>query len=57
MDYYELDEAMRVGDVGRMEDILPCLLFWFIGGDNYKYAGETLELLQGLHHEWTDEVK
>ena len=57
LDYFELDEAMRVGDVGRMEDMLPRLLFRFIGGGNNKYAVEILELLQGLHREWTEEVR
>jgi hypothetical protein len=57
LDYFELDEAMKVGDVGRMEDMLPRLLFRFIGGGNHKYAVEILELLQGLHREWTEEVK
>lgn len=40
-----------------MEDMLPRLLFRFIGGGNHKYAVEIPELLQGLHHEWTEEVK
>jgi len=57
LDYFELDEAMRVGDVGRMEDMLPRLLFRFIGGGNHKYAVEVLELLQGLHREWTEELR
>ena len=57
LDYFELDEAMRVGDVGRMEDMLPRLLFRFIGGGNHKYAVEILELLQGLHCEWTEEFR
>lgn len=57
LDYFELDEAMRTGDVGRMEDMLPHLLFQFVGGGSHKYAIEILELLQGLHHEWTEEVK
>lgn len=30
--HFKLDEAMRVGDVGRMEDMPPHLLFWFIWG-------------------------
>lgn len=57
LDYFELDEAMRAGDVGRMEDMLPRLLFRFVGGGNNKYAIEILELLQGLHREWTEEVR
>ena len=57
LDYFELDEAMGTGDVGRMEDMLPRLLFRFVGGNNNKYVVEVLELLQGLHREWTEEVK
>ncbi|KAF9791033.1 hypothetical protein BJ322DRAFT_1000129 [Thelephora terrestris] len=57
LDYFELDEAIKVGDVGRMEDMLPRLLFRFIGGGNNKYVVEVLELLQGLHREWTEEVR
>ncbi|KAJ8481719.1 hypothetical protein ONZ51_g5810 [Trametes cubensis] len=55
--YLLLDGAMRQGDVGLMEDLLPHLFFRFSGGGNHKYAVEILELLQGLHREWTDEVK
>ena len=49
--YFDLREAMQIGDVGRMEDLLPTLLFRFLGGGNHKYAVEILELEQGLHHE------
>lgn len=56
LDCFELDEAMRVGDVGRMEDMLPRLLFRLLGDGNHKYAVEILELLQGLHREWPGEV-
>jgi hypothetical protein len=37
--------------------MLPHLLFRFIGGRNSNYATEILELLQGLHREWTPEVR
>lgn len=47
--YLELREAIWTGDVGRMEDLLPTLLFHFTGGGNHKYATKILELLQGLH--------
>ena len=53
----ELDEAMRAGDVGRMQDLLPRLLFCFAGGGSSHYAIKILELLQGLHKEWTPGVK
>lgn len=55
--YLELREAIKVGDIRRMEDLLPTLLFRFAGGGNSKYAIEILELLQGLHCEWPAEIK
>ena len=57
LEYVELDLAIKVGDVGRMEDMLPRLLFRFLGGRNHKYAVEILELLQGLHREWPEDVR
>jgi hypothetical protein len=57
LDCLDLDEAIKLGDVGRMEDLLPRLLFRFVDGKNKNYALEILELLQGLHHEWTPELK
>lgn len=57
LEYLELDLAIKVGDVGRMEDMLPRLLFRFIGGRNHKYAVEILELLQGLHREWPEDIR
>lgn len=55
--YILLHRSMEAGDVGMMEDLLPHLLFRFSGGGNHKYAVEVLELLQGLHREWPQEVK
>jgi hypothetical protein len=55
--YIILDHAIRHGDIGLMEDMLPVLLFRFLGGSNKNYAIEVLELLQGLHREWPSEVK
>ena len=57
LEYLELDTAIKVGDVGRMEDMLPRLLLRFVGGNNNKYAIEILELLQGLNWEWSEDVK
>ncbi|KAF8673067.1 hypothetical protein AX14_005425 [Amanita brunnescens Koide BX004] len=54
--YLELTAAIRQGDVGRMEDILPIILFRFAGGGNFKYTAEILELFQGLRSEWPPEV-
>ncbi|KAJ6477200.1 hypothetical protein C8R47DRAFT_1178829 [Mycena vitilis] len=55
--YLQLRDAIKAGDIGRMQDSLPILLFRFAGGGNSKYALEILELLQGLRREWTDEIK
>ncbi|KAF9231156.1 hypothetical protein BU15DRAFT_82749 [Melanogaster broomeanus] len=57
LSYIELNAAMKCGDVGRMEDMLPTLLFRFVGGGNSKYTIEVLELMQGLKREWPDVVK
>jgi hypothetical protein len=55
--YIDLDESISAGDVGRMQDLLPRLLFRFAGGRNKNYTIEILELLQGLHREWPDDLK
>ncbi|KAJ7886060.1 hypothetical protein B0H13DRAFT_2235222 [Mycena leptocephala] len=46
-----LRSAVRSGDIGIMEDMIPLLLYRFVGGRNSNYAIEMLELLQGLHRE------
>lgn len=55
--YIDLDEAIRGGDVGIMEQTLPYLAFRFAEGGNFKYTIEVLELLQGLHHDWPPEIR
>ncbi|KAK7059555.1 hypothetical protein R3P38DRAFT_3167995 [Favolaschia claudopus] len=55
--YILLRTAIKRGDVGLMEDMIPHMLFRFIGGKHNKYAIEMLELLQGLHRDWPPEVR
>ncbi|KZT63316.1 hypothetical protein DAEQUDRAFT_741977 [Daedalea quercina L-15889] len=55
--YIVLDRAIKIGDVGLMECLLPHLLLRFIAGRNSKYTIEVLEMLQGFHKEWPNEVK
>jgi hypothetical protein len=55
--YLQLRQAIKTGDVGRIEDLIPTLLFRFSGGGNSKYAIEMLELLQGLHREWPEDLR
>ncbi|KAJ6565956.1 hypothetical protein DFH09DRAFT_919327 [Mycena vulgaris] len=54
--YVLLRSAVKHGDVGIMEDMLPLMLFRFIGGKNSHYTVEMLELLQGLRREWPPEI-
>jgi hypothetical protein len=54
LDYLDLDDAMKVGDIGRIQDHL---LFRFVGGGNKNYAMEILELLQGIHCEWPSDLR
>jgi len=57
LDYVDFDDAIKTGDIGRIQDLLPQLLFRFAGGKNKNYATELLELLQGLLKEWPDDLK
>ncbi|KAI0706131.1 hypothetical protein BC835DRAFT_1409762 [Cytidiella melzeri] len=57
LDYTALDNAMRTGNVGHMQDLLPRLLFCFQCGNNFKYTLELLELFQGFLCEWPDDLK
>ncbi|KLO06378.1 hypothetical protein SCHPADRAFT_946131 [Schizopora paradoxa] len=55
--YVTLVRAVKTGDVGIMEAMLPHLLFRFVGGGNKKYSGEVIELLQMLHRELPLDVR
>ena len=56
LSYIELRHAIRSGDVGQNEDLLPVMAFGFAGGGNSNYTIEILELCQGLYQEWPKEV-
>jgi hypothetical protein len=57
LDYMNFDAAIKTGNVGTLQDLLPHLLFRFIGSKNKNYAIEILDLLQGLHREWPPDLK
>jgi hypothetical protein len=57
LDYWNLDDAMSSGDVGRMELMFPRLLYCYHGGSNWKYLIEILELIQGLLREWPNDLR
>ncbi|KAK7023628.1 hypothetical protein VNI00_016590 [Paramarasmius palmivorus] len=54
--YLLLRRAIKSGDVGMLEKLLPFFFLQFIGGGNGNYATECIELLQGLHREWPAEI-
>ncbi|KAI0072326.1 hypothetical protein K474DRAFT_1561458, partial [Panus rudis PR-1116 ss-1] len=56
LQYLALKRANRTGDVGFMRLMLPVMLFRFVGGQNFQYATEILETLQGFHREWPEEI-
>lgn len=55
--YLDMHYAIKHGDVGIIEDLLPYHLYRFAGGANSNYAIEVMELLQGLWREWPNDVK
>ncbi|THV02025.1 hypothetical protein K435DRAFT_654164 [Dendrothele bispora CBS 962.96] len=55
--YLDLRQAIKSGDVGRMENLLPTLALRFNGGNNSNYFGEVIGLLQGLKQEWPEEIR
>ncbi len=57
LNFLDFDDAMKTGDVGRMRDMLPRLLFRFVGGGNSNYVTECLEIMQGLEREWPEDLK
>ncbi|KAJ7729257.1 hypothetical protein DFH07DRAFT_782000 [Mycena maculata] len=55
--YLALRTAIKAGDISRIEDLLPTLLFRFAGGSYPKYTIEMLELFQGLRREWPEKLR
>ncbi|KAF8600639.1 hypothetical protein BDV93DRAFT_446968 [Ceratobasidium sp. AG-I] len=48
---HEVWTSTRQGDVGRMENTLPSLLFFFLGAGATNYAREVAEVLHWRQHE------
>jgi hypothetical protein len=51
----ELVQAVKAGDIGRVEDILPDLACMFRGAGSNNYSTEILHLLFNLKEVWTPE--
>ncbi|KAG9118323.1 hypothetical protein FRC07_007220, partial [Ceratobasidium sp. 392] len=57
MTHWDLNDAVKHGYVGHMEDLLPELLIYFTGGRNKNYARQMYELLQLMYHETTPAIR
>ncbi|QRV72191.1 hypothetical protein RhiJN_00205 [Ceratobasidium sp. AG-Ba] len=55
--YCSLRQAIKYGDIDRIEAILPELMYFFIGAGNSNYAREVHRLLQILTHETTPVIR
>ncbi|KAG8753923.1 hypothetical protein FRC12_011370 [Ceratobasidium sp. 428] len=55
--YWDLGHAVKHGDVGHMEDLIPDLLSYFTGSGNANYARQMYEILQTLYYESTDAMR
>lgn len=57
MIHWDLRYAVKHGQVGHMEDVIPELLIYFTGGRNKNYARQMYEILQLLYHETTPKIR
>jgi len=57
LQFLVLNRAVKTGDVGVIEAMIPRLLFRYIGSHSKNYTKEMFELIQGLHHEWPEELR
>ncbi|KAG8696910.1 hypothetical protein FRC08_006849 [Ceratobasidium sp. 394] len=51
LQYNSTRTAIRSGNVGWLEDLLPNLLIYFKGRENYNYAQVLAETMQWMRHE------
>jgi hypothetical protein len=54
--YIQLKWAIKQGDVGRLQDLLPTLGLMFKGGRHSKYAQQVFETMQHMKNEWPPEL-
>ncbi|KAF6761993.1 hypothetical protein DFP72DRAFT_593287 [Ephemerocybe angulata] len=50
--FFEIIDAVKDGDFGRIENILPVWAIMFRGGGGNNYCTETLHLIQNLKYLW-----
>ncbi|KAG9085727.1 hypothetical protein FS749_004201 [Ceratobasidium sp. UAMH 11750] len=57
LQYYSVRSAIQSGNVGWLEDLIPNLLVYFKGRENYNYALELAEAMQWMYHEASPEMR
>ncbi|KAG8726525.1 hypothetical protein FRC10_007000, partial [Ceratobasidium sp. 414] len=55
--FWDLRHAVKHGNVGHMEDLIPELLVFFTGSRNSNYAKQMYEILQVMQYESTDAIR
>ncbi|KAG0232315.1 hypothetical protein BGW42_008281 [Actinomortierella wolfii] len=55
--YFELVESIKVGDIGRIHNILPMIMMMMHGTKDKLWARELLRLVFNLRNVWTDKWK
>ncbi|KAF9943454.1 hypothetical protein BGZ65_001019, partial [Modicella reniformis] len=53
----ELDEAIRCGDVGRIEQTLQVINLMFQAGRTKNYGNMLMRVIYGIRHEWSPQWK
>lgn len=57
MVYLDLCDAIRAGDIGRLEDTLLMVMVMFQAGGMKNYANELLRLAYGMCYAWSEPQK
>ncbi|KAH9915000.1 uncharacterized protein B0H18DRAFT_886378 [Fomitopsis serialis] len=57
LDYFDIRDSIKSGDVGALEEQLPRLFIRFLGGKNSNYHTEVLGLMHSMYREWTPELR
>ncbi|TFY51054.1 hypothetical protein EVJ58_g10762 [Rhodofomes roseus] len=57
LEYFIIRDAIKSGDVGTLEDMLPRLFFRFAGGRSPNYRDEVIGLMHSMCCEWTPALK
>ncbi|CUA68570.1 Callose synthase 2 [Rhizoctonia solani] len=51
LQYYSVRRAIQTGNVGWLEDLIPNLIIYFKGRENFNYAQELAEYMQWMRYD------